>query len=143
MNTQQRIEVIEKELQELKMQLKVEEDISPKQFLLDILGNELTIKVDREKYPNSVFYFQGETYLLEFEKSENETLLWCNYYKIWNPISNKFSLNYASIQNLIQETVEEHFKMRGVTPPFVRGRLRNRVEEHFKMRGVTPATKNL
>lgn len=116
LTTKQRIEVIEKELQELKQQLEVEDSVSSEQFLLDILGNELTLKIDKEKYPNSVFYFKGDKCLLELQKSGDVLYLWCNYNEIWNPISTKFSLNYTSTQSLIKVTVEEHFKLRDVTP---------------------------
>ena len=117
MNLQQKINEKEKELAELKMQLEKEQN-NPKKFFLDILGNEFTIKIDREKYPNSVFYFKGGTCLLELEKSELNTYLWVSYDKIWNPIYEKFSLDYSSIQELIKVTVEDHFKMSDVTPVF-------------------------
>lgn len=116
LTTKQRIEVIEKELQELKEQLKVEENVSAEQFLLDILGSELTLKIDREKYPNSVFYFKGDKCLLELKKSNTALYLWCNYNEIWNPISTKFYLDYASTQSLIKMTIEEHFKLKDITP---------------------------
>lgn len=137
--TKQRIENIEKELAELKIQLQEEsKEISAKEFLLGVLGNELTIKIDREKYPNSVFYFKGKNCLLELQKSEDNINLWCNYNEIWNPISAKYSLDYALIQELIKETVEEHFKMRDVTPGDMMCTAAVEVEEHFKMKDVTP-----
>lgn len=103
MTTQQKIKQKEAELQELRNQLEKEQN-DPKNYLKEILGNELVMKVDPDQYPNSVFYFKGETCLLEKEKSENETYLWCNYSKIWCHISEKFSLDYASMQGLIRET---------------------------------------
>lgn len=115
MTTQEKINQKEIELEELKIQLEKEQN-DPKKFLLDLLGNEFTLKIDREKYPNSIFYFKGSDYWLELEKSGKTTYLWCNYYKIWNPISEKFSLNYSQTQQLIKETVEEHFKLSDVTP---------------------------
>jgi len=131
MNIQEKINQLESELQDLKKQFE-EEQNDPKQFLLEILGNELTIKIDRENYPNSVFYFKGETCLLELEKTSNSTYLWCNYGKIWNPISERFSLKYIGTQSLIKETVEEHFKLRDITPFRLSDISFKEVEEHFK-----------
>ncbi len=137
MTTQEKINSLKEELSQLEIQLENEKQ-NPKLFLLGILGNELTLKVDREKYPNSVFYFKGDSCLLELEKSGSTTYIWCNYSKIWNPISEKFSLGYSQIQQLIKETVEEHFKMRYVTPCQSEYDDDSGVEEHFKMRYVTP-----
>lgn len=115
MTTQEKIDNLKEEILQLEILLEKEKQ-NPKLFLLEILGNELTVKIDREKYPNSVFYFKGDSCLLELEKSGSTTYLSCNYSKIWNPISEQFSLGYSEIQQLIKETVEEHFKMRDVTP---------------------------
>lgn len=135
MTTQEKIKSLKEEITQLEIQLEKEkEKEDPKLFLLEILGNELTVKIDREKYPNSVFYFKEDKYLLELEKSGSTTYLWCSWFKIWNPISEKFSLEYSEIKQLIKETVEEHFKMRGVTPKLVKLRLSLRVEQHFKMK---------
>ncbi|MEJ5105546.1 hypothetical protein [Chryseobacterium sp. MYb328] len=140
MTTQEKINNLKEELAVLEIQLENEKQ-DPKLFLLEILGNELTLKIDLEKYPNSVFYFKEDKCLLELENSGSTTYLWCNYFKIWNPISEKFSLEYSEIQQLIKETVEEHFKMRDVTPHRLSGLYRRWVEEHFKMRDVTPIHK--
>lgn len=110
MTTQEKINSLKEELKKLEIQLESEKKNDPKKYLLELLGNELTIKVDKEKFTNSVFYFKGDNCLLELEKSGDETYLWCSYYKIWKPISDQFSLEYSQIQALIKETVEEHFK---------------------------------
>ena len=115
MTTQEKINKLKEEIYVLEVQLEKEKS-NPVLFLLEILGNELTLKIDHEKYPNSIFYFKGETCLLELQKCSNVTYLWCNYYQIWNPISEKFGLGYSETRALIKETVEEHFKMSGITP---------------------------
>lgn len=136
MTTQEKIHQKEKELEELRIQLEKEKN-DPKQFLLDILGNELTIKIDREKYPDSVFYFKGDSCLLELGKYEKELILWVNYYKIWNPITEKLGLKYAEIKDLIKVTVEEHFKMSGVTAHSAIPSIVYWAEEYFKLSGAT------
>ena len=87
-------------------------------FLNEIFKNDFICKTDKEKYPNSVFYFQGETFLLEIEKTSEKLYVWVNYDKIWNPISSKFSLSYSEIQQILKVKIEEHFKLSDATPLF-------------------------
>ena len=130
MTTQQKIEQKEKELEELKSLLK-KEQAKPKDFLLEILGNEPTRKIDPKKYPNSVFYFKGDTCLLELEKRGDKNYVWCDYDKIWNPVSGKFNLNYEQTQQFIKETLEEHFKLRDIIPSCFYQAYFAVLEEHF------------
>lgn len=114
MTTQEKINQKEKELAELRIQLEKENN-DPKKFLLELLGNELIMRIDPEKHPNSVFYFKGESRFLELEKRPDGLCLWVNHSKIWNPIYEKLGLKHSEIQGLVKETVEEHLKMSGVT----------------------------
>lgn len=38
------------------------------------------------------------------------------YESIWFVFENEFSMSYKQIQNLVKCTLEEHFKMKDVTP---------------------------
>lgn len=114
MTTQEKINLKEKELEELRAQLEKEQN-DPKKFVAELLDG-LTIRISGEKYPDSTFFFRGDEVWLELEKREDKTYLWCRYSKFWNPISEKFSFDYSQTQQLIKEKVEEHFKMREVTP---------------------------
>ena len=78
--------------------------------------NELTAKEDLEKYPNSLFWFHGDTFILELNKIDDELIAWVNYSKIWNPISTKNNWDYYQTQDFLKEKIEEHFKLRDVTP---------------------------
>ncbi|WP_374440425.1 hypothetical protein [Epilithonimonas sp.] len=78
--------------------------------------SELTAKEDLEKYPNSLFWFHGDIFILELEKSDDNLIAWVNYSKIWNPISIKTSWNYDETQAFLKVRIEEHFKLRDVTP---------------------------
>ena len=88
------------------------------EFLDEIFNQDLICKTDKEKYPNSVFYSQGETFLLEIEKTSEKLYAWVNYDKIWNPISSKFRLSYSEIQQILKVKIEEHFKLSDATPLF-------------------------
>lgn len=47
---------------------------TPEDFINDIFNKDLTCKTDKDKYPNSVFYFQGEKSLLEIEKNARKVI---------------------------------------------------------------------
>lgn len=89
---------------------------TPEQFFDSIFNKDLTRKVDFDKYPNSQFYFDGETLMLEIEKRGETLYAWFNYFKIWNPISTKNNWNYDQTQAFLKVRIEEHFKLRDVTP---------------------------
>ena len=138
---QQKIEKYEAKIVELKKQIENENNPqSPDNFFLEIF-NGATVKIDLEKYPNSIFYFSGETFLLEIEKQGEKLIAWFNYYKIWNPISTTNAWNYSQTQEFLTVTIEDHFKLREVTAhraslyPLVA------IEDHFKLREVTAGKK--
>ena len=134
---QQKIEKYEAKIVELKKQIENENNPqSPDNFFLEIF-NGATVKIDLEKYPNSIFYFSGETFLLEIEKQGEKLIAWFNYYKIWNPISTTNAWNYSQTQEFLTVTIEEHFKLRELTAYVDFAPDRVAIEEHFKLRKVT------
>lgn len=86
-------------------------EITPKQRLLELL-NGCEIKIEKEKHPNSIFFFKNGEYYFEIEKQ----YLWCAYDCVWQIFENEFSMNHSRIQALIKDGVEEHFKCKGLTP---------------------------
>lgn len=113
---QQKIEKYEAKIAELKLQIENEsKPKSPKDFFLQIFNQELRKMPYDEKYPNSIIYFSGETFLLEIEKREEKLIAWFNYNKIWNPISEQNAWDYAQTQEFLKVMVEYHFKLREVT----------------------------
>lgn len=134
---QQKIEKYEAKIVELKKQIENENNPqSPDNFFLEIF-NGATVKIDLEKYPNSIFYFSGETFLLEIEKQGEKLIAWFNYYKIWNPISTTNAWNYSQTQEFLTVTIEEHFKLRELTAFYCINNQSYMIEEHFKLRKVT------
>ena len=115
---------------------------TPEEFFNSIFNMDLIRKVDFEKYPNSQFYFDGETFLLEIEKRGENIITWFNYPKIWNPISTKNNWIYEQTQAFLKVRIEEHFKLRDVTPMNLWKMKTSAIEEHFKLRDVTPSYKN-
>ena len=134
---QQKIEKYEAKIVELKKQIENENNPqSPDNFFLEIF-NGATVKIDLEKYPNSIFYFSGETFLLEIEKQGEKLIAWFNYYKIWNPISTTNAWNYSQTQEFLTVTIEEHFKLRELTARTGQDLSATQIEDHFKLREVT------
>lgn len=76
------------------------------------LINGCQIKIDKVKYPDSVFFFKNGEYYFEIGKDN----LWCRYKYVWSVFESEFKLNHHEIKNFIEDMVEEHFKINGVTP---------------------------
>lgn len=104
-------------------------EITPEQRLLEIL-NGCEIKIDKEKYPDSVFLFKNGECYFEIEN----LILWCRYKHVWQIFENEFSMNYVDIQQFIKGQVEEHFKCMGLTPLTPNNLQIIWVEEHFKLK---------
>jgi hypothetical protein len=83
---------------------------SPEQRFIEIIKG-LVIDKD-EEYSNSTFYFKDEKYFFELEKDT----LWCSYDNVWSIFYKEYQMDYYSVQAFLRNQVEEHFKMKGVTP---------------------------
>lgn len=60
-------------------------EITPEQRFLEIL-NGCEIKIEKEKYPNSVFLFKNGECYFEIEN----LILWCRYKHVWQIFENEF-----------------------------------------------------
>ena len=96
----------------------------------------LTIKIDKEKYPNSIFFFKGNDFFFEYNSKSGS--LWCSRNRVWSFLEKEYSLNYNEIESLIKDMLEKHFNLRGVTPSVLGSVYCIRLEKHFNLRGVTP-----
>ena len=82
-----------------------------KEYLLYLLGDLTEVK--SEKYPNSRFWKNTEYgVVLELEKSVNLYI----QNEIWNGFSKFFSLQYIETKRLMKSILEEHLKLRDITP---------------------------
>lgn len=108
-------------------------EITKEQRFLEIL-NGCEIKIDKEKYPDSVFFFKNGECYFEIQKS----IIWCKYKYVWSIFETEFLMDYTDIQSFIKGQVEEHFKCKVLTPhrpihlPILL------VEKHFKRKVLTP-----
>ena len=95
---------------------------------------ELTEKYS-EKYPDSRFWVDKNNKVkLELGKSGYLYV----YHNIWKSISDMFSLDYNETQRVIEDWVEEGFKLGSVTPRVEFYNDDIRVEEGLKFGSVTP-----
>ncbi len=132
----EKIEKYESKIAELKKEIENEKLQSTKDFFLKMI-NGSTFKIGAKKYPNSNFYFDGETLLLEIEKREEKWYAWFNYDKIWSPISRQNNWNYTKTQEFFKLMIEDHFKLRDVTAVVREGWFTSMIEDHFKLISVT------
>jgi len=130
-----RLTAIENEAAELRKIIDAPEKPTPEEIFWQLCEG-LTLKIDKEKYPNSTFLFKDDKYFFEYD-SKNRNL-WCSYKHIWGVFEKEYSMQYSDIQSLIKLLVEEHFKCKGITPLLDYTFARHWVEEHFKCKGITP-----
>ena len=106
-------ESFEKETAKLKSIIGQSDRISPEDRFWQLCEG-LTIKVYKKKYPNYIFFFKGG--YVWFEYNTETGTLWCKHSTVWFVFENEYGLAYTEIQSLIKNQVEEHFKMKGLTP---------------------------
>lgn len=104
--------------------------ITPEQRFWELILQTDSIKIDKEKYPDSTFGFIGEKFLWEYDSKSR--ILWLSYNMVWGVLEAEFELGYNEVQALVKKGVEEHFKCKGVTPQPAYAPFKPRVEEHFK-----------
>ena len=104
-----------------RINLKVKEYTPAEKFFQSVLDRTSGTKTDPE-YPNSIFYYDPETKQINFElyrnQDEKTDYFYVRHSGIWSKLESDFGLDYTSVQGLIKVTVEEHYNLRPVTPPF-------------------------
>ena len=100
------------------------------------LCQNLTIKIDEHRFPNKIFWFREDRRIFDYDKETG--YFWVNNSLVWSVFESEFGLNYDQIKDLIKGRVEEHFKLKDVTPLKVGMLKMKMVEEHFKLKDVTP-----
>lgn len=111
-------------------------EITKEQRFFD-LQNNLVRKIDKEKYPESVFYFTKDGDFM-FEQDFKNGIFWCDYMMVWLVFESEYGMRYKQIQEFIKRMMEEHFKCNGLTP--IKSSVFSHVEmkEHFKCNVLIP-----
>ena len=94
------------------------------------------IKLDLKRYPNQVFFFKEDVFWMEYNWKNG--YLGCKWKDFWETLKKENKWDYDEGQTFIKKQVEEHFKLKGVTPYPSSPSYHSGVEEHFKLKGVTP-----
>ncbi len=108
--TTQRLALIESETKELKKIIEAPKRTREQVFLEMIDG--LTIKIDKEKYSNSILFFKDDKFFIEIEKST----IWVSYKYIWLVFESEFQMNYGETHTFLDDMMEKYFKIKGVMP---------------------------
>lgn len=108
----QRISELDAERSRLEKELEyLNKRPTPAERLLEIFTG-CTIERDEKIFPDSIFLMKGGKYFFEIKKP----YLWCSYSNVWDVFAKEYGMRYNEIQSLITNVVEEHFKMKGLTP---------------------------
>ena len=91
------------------------------------------IKLDLKRYPNRIFFFKEDICWMGYHWENG--YFGCRYEDFWEVLTMENNLNYREVQAFIKDWVEQHFKLKGVTP--TKGVVANCfwVEQHFKLKG--------
>ena len=130
-----RLTAIENELPELRKIINAPEKPTPEERFWQLCEG-LTLKIDKEKYPDSTFLFKEDVFMFEYY-SKNK-YLWCSNPHVWSVFVKEYNMRYDDIQFFIKSQVQEHFKCNGITPDNLRKEEELAVQEHFKCNGITP-----
>lgn len=104
---QNQIQALEEELARLKV-LAGKPDIPPEERFLQLVDiNNISIKINKEIYPDSVFFFNGETFLAEYDKKFPKNI-WINF-DIWDVFENEYGMKYHEIQGFIRKQIRRYF----------------------------------
>ena len=79
-------------------------------MFMDKIFSNLEEKLS-DKYPDSIFYMFNDEVIAQYNKKYN--YFYYHYYKIYKVLKLEFGLNNVKINELIEDKVEEHLKIRG------------------------------
>ena len=99
------------------------------------ITNDLEIKIDNEKYPDYIFYFNGDNKSV-FHYNFKSGDFYCSHSLYWLIFEGEYGLNYGDIQSFTKNMVEKHFKLEEITPEKLNSIPAVLVEEHFKLKEV-------
>jgi hypothetical protein len=110
MEIKEKIQELEKQIEELKKDSKHEEMEEWFKSLLN--GLEIKIIYDR---PNSLFYKKNGKVFFQLYQDLEIKHLWVDYDLVWSFFEIKYDLNYDETQSFINRMVEKHLKLSNVT----------------------------
>ena len=82
----------------------------PVEKLFYQLIKDVIIKIDENKYPNTIFYFNNNCI---FKHNTKNGFFWCSYYE-------NFDLDWLQITDLTKDMIEKYFNLKEITPNHLR-----------------------
>lgn len=116
---------IRKQIESLK------EKPTPEQRFIELMLQTNSLKIDKKKYPHSLFGFKDSMLLWEYQ-AKNKVLL-LSYSLIWQILETEYSLHYSQTQLLVKSVVEQHFKSKDLTAMVLFSGSQTLLEQHFKL----------
>jgi hypothetical protein len=101
--------------------------------------NPKTEKVSEKKTSRIEVLDSNNKWLIIYNTAKKNPSFLYSYFRVLLILRKQFSLQDDELQVLMKRMVEDHFKMKGVTPYNADYSLGDLVEDHFKMKGVTPS----
>jgi len=111
MKIEEKIQELEKQIEELKNQSQKED---MKQWFKSLL-NGLKIEIN-DNEPDSVFYKKNSEIFFELYQDSEKKYFYSDYYLVWSIFHNKYKLNDDEIGAFINSMVEQHLKLSKVIP---------------------------
>jgi hypothetical protein len=111
METKEKIQELERQIEELKKEFQKEE---MEEWFMSLL-NELQIEI-KDDDSKSVFYKKNGNVIFELYQGSEKKYFYCNYKLVWSIFEKKYKLNYNEIQAFISSMVEQYLKLSNVTP---------------------------
>ncbi|MGX9985873.1 hypothetical protein [Soonwooa purpurea] len=131
---------LQNQIEELKLQLENKKLIEAEEFAKSLFEKDFICKTDFEIYPNSIFYFDGDTLVFEIEEEEEGLKVWVNKPKIWHHIMVDFGLKNSQVEQILRTTIEQHFKLKDTI--LEEGCYNDDIESHFRFRAATAELKS-
>jgi len=107
--------------------------------LFHTLTKNLVVKIDEKEYPNFIFFFNENNNCI-FKYNTKNGYFYCSYYNFIIFFYEKFNINWLILNEIIKDMVENHFKLKGITPCICSFNSISPMENHFKLKGITSTT---
>jgi hypothetical protein len=101
--------------------------ITPEQRFIELVDG-LTVKIDKDWYPDSIFYLREDEYIIEVE---NDTA-YLSKHLFWDIFKDEFGMRYAQIQDFIKSMLEKYLKIKVIKAMSSPAFLVDLLENHFK-----------
>ena len=87
------------------------------------------IKLDLKRYPNQVFFFKEDVFWMEYNWKNG--YFGCRYEGFWDVLGKEKNWGHGEVRAFIRSQLEQHFKLKDVTPYANTLGVTDQVEQYF------------